>query len=143
MRHAIVLAIAALAAPLAASAYTTYSRTVIIDDRPVIHSTLHVCDARNAELWDRKALLDQDKRDADREREAIARAKARLDGELAQLDRANTGAVRDYNARSNALNARVDDYNRRVADMNGAVALLNADSAEMVDYCNRIYSVSR
>ena len=142
MRHAIAMALAALA-PLAASAYTTYSRAVIIEDRPVIGSTLHVCDARNAELWDRKALLDQDKRDADAEREAIARAKARLDGELVQLDRANAAAVADYNARSYALNDRVDAYNRRIADMNGASALLNADSAEMVDYCNRIYSARR
>jgi cell division protein FtsB len=88
-------------------------------------------------------LLDQDKRDVDAEGAALARAKSRLDGELAQLDRTNTAAVADYNARSNALNDRVNAYNARVADLNHAVALLNGDSREMVDWCNRMYYARR
>jgi len=142
MRHAIVCALAAIAAPVAL-AQTTYSRVVVVDEPVVLRPVPHVCDARNNELWDRKALLDQDKRDVDSERGALARAKARLDEELARLDRTNTAAVADYNARSNALNARVDAYNRRVADLNSAVGLLNADSREMVDWCNRMYFARR
>lgn len=142
MRHAIVCALAALAAPLAL-AQTTYSRVVVIDEPVVLRPVPHVCDARNNELWDRKALLEQDRRDADAERDALARAKSRLDQELSRLDRTNTGAVADYNARSNALNTRVDAYNKRVADLNSAVALLNSDSREMVDWCNRMYFANR
>jgi hypothetical protein len=74
---------------------------------------------------------------------AIARTKARLDRELAELDRANVPAVSDYNARSNALNGRVNAYNQRVADLNRAVALLDGDSREMVDWCNRMYYARR
>ena len=142
MKPVIALAAAALAAP-AALAQVTYSRVVVVDEPVAIHAVPRVCENRNAQLWDRKALLDQDKRDVDSEGQAIARAKARLDGELAQLDHANTSAVADYNARSNALNRRVDSYNHRVADLNDAVALLDSDSREMVDWCNRMYFARR
>jgi cell division protein FtsB len=142
MKPVIVLALAALAAP-AAFADVTYSRVVVLDEPVAIHAVPRVCENRNNELWDRKALLDQDKRDVDAEGAALARAKSRLDGELAQLDRTNTAAVADYNARSNALNDRVNAYNARVADLNHAVALLNGDSREMVDWCNRMYYARR
>lgn len=142
MKPIIALALAALAAP-AAFADVTYSRVVVLDEPVAIQPVPRVCENRNNELWDRKALLDEDRRDADAEKAALDRAKARLDGELAQLDRTRAAAVADYNARSNALNARVDAYNRRVADLNRAVALLNGDSREMVDWCNRMYYAGR
>ncbi len=141
MKFAPLIAAAALAAPGAASAEVLYYSRV--DTRPVIHDTLLVCADRNDELWHRKALLDEDKRDVDREADRLARVKEQLALEFTGLDTFNTGEVAAYNARSSELNRHVDAYNRRVAELNGASALLNADSAQMTAYCNGLYVARR
>ena len=136
-------AIAVIAAPLVAAAQSEVSRATITGQPVVRTDMLHVCAARNDRLWDRSALLDRDKQDIDREGRAIDRARAELDAARARLDSNDAAAVADYNARSAALNARVQAHNRQVKELNGAVALLDADSSELVAYCNRIYVGSR
>jgi hypothetical protein len=143
MKIAKAMALIVMAAPLAALAQVSYSQARIAGERPVIREALRVCADRTDKLWDRKALLDQDKRDIDGEGRAIAQATASLAAELRRLDASNLPAVAAYNARSEALNTRVDWHNRRVAEMNGAAALLNADSADMTSYCERIQLTRR
>jgi hypothetical protein len=133
-----VLAAVAAIAPLFAAADVTYSRVTILDERPSLRGSLYVCNDRNATLWDRKALLDRDKQELDREGAAIAREQARLDGMLHMLDRTNTAAVADYNQRSSEQNRWVEAHNRRVSEMNQAAALLNSDSADLMAYCDRV-----
>jgi hypothetical protein len=153
MRLPLALAMTTVLAPLAALAQTTYSHATItgrvpapvyVETVPVyVPGRLHMCDARNDALWDRKAMLDQDKSDVDREGREIARESAQVNDQLRTLDHGDTVAVSAYNVRSRALNERVDAHNRRVADLNGAAALLNADAADLTSYCNRIRYVSR
>ncbi len=143
MKVTTTIAIAVFAAPLAALAQTEVSRATITGTPVVRSDMLHVCAERNDRLWDRSALLDRDKRDIDREGEDIARIKARLDEEQRRLDATNAAAVADYNARSATLNARVQAHNRQVSELNGAVGLLNADSSELMAYCNRLYVGTR
>jgi len=143
MKLTTTIAIAVFAAPLAASAQIEVSRATITGTAVVRNDTLHVCAERNDRLWDRSALLDRDKRDIDREGRDIARLKAQLDEERRRLDATNAAAVADYNARSATLGARVDAHNRQVADLNGAVSLLNANSSELIAYCNRLYVGAR
>lgn len=141
MRFATIIAAAALAVPGAASAEILYYSRV--DQRPIIHDTLLVCADRNDELWHRKALLDEDKRDVDREAARLARVKEQLALQFTGLDTVNTAEVAAYNQRSSEVNRQVDAYNRRVAELNGASALLNADSAQMTAYCNGLYVARR
>ena len=143
MKLTTTIAIAVFAAPLAASAQIEVSRATITGTAVVRNDTLHVCAERNDRLWDRSALLDRDKRDIDQEGADIARTQAQLDEEQRRLDHSNAAAVADYNARSAALNARVQAHNRQVQDLNGAVRLLNADSSQLIAYCNRLYVGSR
>jgi hypothetical protein len=143
MKVTTTIAIAVFIAPLAATAQTEVSRAAITGAPVVRGDMLHVCAERNDRLWDRSALLDRDKRDIDREGQDIASTKARLDEERWRLDSTNTTAVADYNTRSAALNARVQVHNRQVEDLNGAARLLNADSSELMAYCNRLYVTAR
>ena len=156
MKLPAAIAITTLCAPLAALAQTSYSRATItgpavvapppayVEAVPVyVPGHLHMCDARTDALWNRKALLDQDKADIDREGRAIAQESAQVNDQLRTLDNTDTVAVAAYNVRQRALNERVDAHNRRVADLNGAAALLNADSADLTNYCNRIRYVMR
>jgi hypothetical protein len=133
-----MLAAVAAIAPLFAAADVTYSRVTILDERPSLRGSLYVCNDRNASLWDRKAFLDRDKQELDRESHAIARETARLEGMLQNLDHRNVAAVEDYNQHSADLNKWVEAHNRRVNEMNQAAALLNADSADLVAYCDRV-----
>lgn len=153
MRLSLAIAIATLVTPAAALAQTSYSRAAItgavpapvyVETVPVyVPGHLHMCEARNDNLWDRKAMLDADKAEIDREGRQIAAETLQVNEQMRTLDHADTVAVDAYNVRSRALNVRVDSHNRRVADLNGAVALLNADAADLSAYCNRIRYVSR
>src|SRR5687767_1164195 len=136
------LAFLACALPLGAAAQVVYSQAPVWIEpaAPVARlEHLRVCSERNEALWDRKALIDQDRRILDSEGDAVERARAELDQALASLDRTDTEAVAAYNARSNELNAWVDARNRRVAELNGAAALLNANSRTLVEYCENLY----
>ena len=137
------IAVAVVVAPLAAAAQVEVSRATITGTPVVRTDVLHVCAERNDRLWDRSALLDRDKRDIDREGREIDRLTAQLDLEKRGLDPTNAAAVAGYNARSATVNARVAAHNRQVQELNGAVALLNADSSELMAYCNRITVGSR
>jgi hypothetical protein len=130
------LALLALAAPAAAFAQTSYSQARIVGAPVVMTAEVRECWDRHDSLADRKAFLDQEKRDIDREGAAIASASDRLAGEMRTLVNTDTGAVAAHNARSDAHNRRVAAHNRRVADMNLAAATLNSDSADMAAYCN-------
>jgi hypothetical protein len=131
------LALLALAAPAAAFAQTSYSQARIVG-APVAVMTADVraCWDRHDSLADRKAFLDREKRDIDRDGAVIASESDRLAGELRTLVNTDAGAVAAHNARSDAHNRRVAAHNRRVADMNLAAATLNNDSADMAAYCN-------
>ena len=157
MKLPAAIAMTTLLAPLAALAQTSYSHATITGPAAVevpppayvgrlpvyVPGHLHMCEARTDALWDRKALLDQDKADIDREGRSIAQESAQVNDQLRSLDNTDTVAVAAYNVRERALNVRVDAHNRRVADLNGAAALLNADSADLTNYCNRIRYASR
>lgn len=153
MKLPLAIAMTSVLAPLAALAQTSYSHATItgpvpapayVETVPVyVPGRLHLCEARNDALWDRKALLDQDRAEVDRESRGIARESAQVNEQLRTLDNTDTVAVAAYNVRSRSLNDRVGMHNRRVADLNGAAALLNADAADLTGYCNRIRYVSR
>jgi hypothetical protein len=155
MKLPAAIALTALVTPLAALAQTSYSHATITGPTPVpppvyvetvpvyVPGHLHMCEARNDALWDRKALLDQDKADIDREGRSISQESAQVNEQLRNLDHTDTVAVAAYNVRQRAFNERVEAHNRRVADMNGAAALLNADAADLTSYCNRIRYVMR
>lgn len=152
MRLPLAVAIAALITPAAALAQTSYSHAAItgvpapvyVETVPVyVPGHLAVCESRNGDLWDRKAMLDRDKADIDREGRQIAAETAQVNEQMRRLDHTDNAAVDAYNVRSRALNERVDAHNRRVADLNGAAALLNTDAADLSAYCNRIRYVSR
>jgi hypothetical protein len=133
-----ILACIALAVPLATFAQTPVYRSGVPADRTFADS-LRVCSERNESLWDRKALIDQDRRLLEHEDQSIARVRGELEEALRTLDNGNQAAVTAYNARSYELNKWVDAHNRRVAELNGAVALLNSNAREMLAYCDRIY----
>jgi hypothetical protein len=148
MKLPAAIALTALVTPLAALAQTSYSHATITGPTPVpppvyvetvpvyVPGHLHMCEARNDALWDRKALLD-------REGRSISQESAQVNEQLRNLDHTDTVAVAAYNVRQRAFNERVEAHNRRVADMNGAAALLNADAADLTSYCNRIRYVMR
>jgi len=138
-----VLAALALVAPLAAAAQVSYSQATITGERLFFRDTPRVCAERNNQLWDRKALLDQDQRDLDRDTATLDRMKARLDADYRALDWGNNAAITAYNARSEEYNRLIAEHNGRVAQMNRAAALLNGDSADLVDYCNSVMIVRR
>ncbi len=144
MKYAIALAAAALAAPFAANADNSYSHATITGPAPAYVAVpvrpyrFEVCDARTDSLWDRKAMLERDKAGIDREGTQISRESAQVAQQLRNLDSTDTVAVAAYNARSGALNERVDLHNRDVANLNNAVALLNADSADLTAFCDRV-----
>ena len=84
-----VVAALALVAPLVAAAQVSYYR-----------ESPRVCHDRNASLWERKAMLDADQRDIDREGARLDRFKARLDEDYRRLDWSDRSAISAYNARS-------------------------------------------
>ena len=118
--------------PAAALAQTTYSRADIVPPR------LNVCSQEQGQLFDRKAALEMDQRDIDRERDAIEREATDLAVEMRGLDSSNTTAVAAYNAHSAAHNERVAAHNRYVNATNRAASLLNGDSAEFMRYCDTL-----
>jgi chromosome segregation ATPase len=127
------MAFMVLLTPAAAFAQVSYSQARI-EPPP----RLHVCADQQVSLADRKAYLDTDKAELDRERDAIAREGARLADGIRSLDNTNTAAVAAYNARSADHNRHVESYNGRVAEMNRAAALLTGDSADFNAYCNTL-----
>lgn len=135
-----ILAWIALAVPIAASAGEVSVSQAIITGAPgYVVDSLQVCTRRNEALWDRKALIEQDRRLLERESDSIARMRSELEAEWERLDRGNADAVAAYNARSSELNRWVEAHNRRVEELNGAVALLNANSQALVAYCDNLY----
>ena len=131
----------ACALPLGAAAQAVYSQAPVWVEPARIERIEHlrVCSERNDALWDRKALIDQDRRLLEAEGDSIARTRGELERELAALDQADPAAVAAYNLRSSELNNWVDAHNRRVAELNGAAALLNSNSRTLVEYCENIY----
>jgi uncharacterized protein involved in exopolysaccharide biosynthesis len=127
----------ALATPIAALAQTSHSTARI--ESPVLSGPVHACMERQETLADRKAYLDQEKYEIDRNGDAIARDGASLADELRRMPSSDVAAVAAYNTRSDAHNRRVAEHNRRVADMNAAAASLNGDSADLMAYCNFRY----
>ena len=130
-----ILALAALAVPLVASAQIYY-------EGPLNRGEFRACIERDAALYDRLAVLDNEKIDNDRESDSIARSGDQLAQELRRLDSRDQFAVAEYNARSAEHNRRVDLHNRRVADMNSRAARFNNDSAYLTRACstNRYYN---
>ena len=131
-----LLAALALAAPLAATAQVSYSQATITGERLYFRDVPRVCAERNHALWDRKALIDQDHRDLDRDGATFDRMKARLDADYRALDWGNNAAITAYNARSEEYNRLIAAHNARIANMNRAASLLNGDSADLVAFCN-------
>ena len=145
MRLAITFAAAVLAAPAAYADVNSYSHATIVGPAPAVVAVVpvapyrfHVCEARTDSLWDRKAMLERDKAAIDHEGADIARENAQVAEQMRNLDSSDTVAVAAYNVRSRALNERVDFHNRDVANLNNAVALLNADSADLTAFCDRV-----
>ena len=135
MRPVTAFALVMLAVPAAAMAQVSYSRAWIPSNGPVV--TSRVCADRQDVLTDRKLSLDREKRDNDAELASIEDEGADLAAQLRGIDRSNSDAVADYNARSDAHNRRVAAHNRRVADMNAAVGDLTADLNEASQYCTQ------
>ncbi len=131
-----LLAALALAAPFAAAAQVSYPQATITGERLYFRDVPRVCAERNSALWDRKALLDQDHRDLDRDGTTLDRIKARLDADYRALDWGNNAAIAAYNARSDEYNRLISGHNARVAHMNRAASMLNGDSADLVAFCN-------
>ena len=118
-----VLAILALVAPLTAAAQVSYYRDS------------YACNDRNHALWERKARLDRDQRDIDREGARLEHMKAQLEVRYRRLDWGDDVAIGDYNRDSIEYNRLIDAHNRRVMRMNGAAAVLNGDSQDLVASC--------
>jgi hypothetical protein len=132
-----LLALAALAAPLAVTAQTRP-----LSDFPLSREELRDCMDRDANLRERLDALDQERSANDRETAAIARAGAALAAELRTLDTTDTAAVAAYNARSSAHNRHVQAHNRRVADMNARASMHNGDAANVTARCaSRTYTL--
>ena len=122
-----------LALPLAAGAQYSYRD---YRDAPMTRGELRDCMERDLYMRDRLSILEQEKRDNDREADAIAREGARLERERARLDNTNVSAVADYNDRSDAHNRRVAEHNRRVGDMNARAAAHNREAGEVASLCS-------
>lgn len=134
MKSARPLMIAALLAPLAATAQVYYE---VRDPSILSRSELRECMSRDESLAERRARLDRDKDAIDDEARVIARESERLARELARLPSMDAAAVAAYNADSAAHNRRVEAHNRAVADHNARAALLNGDNAAMDARCAR------
>ena len=126
----VTMAPMAFVAPALAAEVT---QAVITGPAPVVRAD--GCAERESALTDRRAWLESERADTDRELEAIGIASARLADELRNLDSSNVSAVAAYNARSAAHNARVEAYNRRVADVNTNAARANAAAADLTVAC--------
>jgi hypothetical protein len=131
MKRLTILALAALAAPLAYAQTYYYPR----NDYPLAREELRRCMDRDEALFSRQTELEAERRMNDREAESIARANARLADDLARLNAADTAAVAAHNARTAEHNARVDAHNLRVNDQNAAARELNRDQAYMQSTC--------
>lgn len=129
MNRATMLAGLAMALPMGVMAQVGYG------DGTLSREELRVCMERDYAVRDRQAHLVDERIDADREAESIAREGARLAEELGRLDNADVLAVADYNARSAAHNRRVEMHNRQIADLNARVALANGDAADVTASC--------
>lgn len=138
------LAILALVAPLTAAAQVSYSQAVITGDAPHYrYGYRTACDDRNDALWERKARLDAEQRDVDRDGANLEAMKSRLDDEYRYLDWANSAAIAEYNAQSREYNRLIQAHNRNVARMNGAADVLNNDSQALVQRCGGAIISSR
>jgi hypothetical protein len=133
-----VLAALALVAPLSVAAQVSYSQATITGERLYFRDVPRICAERNDQLWDRKASLDQDLRDLDRDGGTLDQMKRRLDADYRNLDWGNNAAIGAYNARSEEYNRLIAAHNARVANMNRAASMLNGDSADLVGYCNSV-----
>jgi hypothetical protein len=122
-----------LALPLAAAAQYSYRD---YRDVPMTRGELRDCMERDLYMRDRLSILEQEKRDNDREAAAIEREGARLDRERSRLDNTNVSSVADYNDRSDAHNRRVAEHNRRVGDMNARAAAHNRESEDVSSLCS-------
>ena len=122
-----------LALPLVASAQYSYHD---YRDAPMSRGELRDCMERDLYMRDRLSILEQEKRDNDREAAAIEREGARLERERSRLDNTNVSSVADYNDRSDAHNRRVAEHNRRVGDMNARAAAHNRESGEVSNLCS-------
>ena len=131
MRKLTILALAALAAPVAYAQTYYYPR----NDYPLAREELRDCMSRDESLASRRADIDAEKRVNDRESYSIARANASLAEDLRRLNAADTAAVAAHNARTAEHNKRVDAHNARVNDQNAASRDLNRDLADFQGTC--------
>ena len=122
-----------VALPLAAGAQYSYHD---YRDAPMTRGDLRDCVERDLYMRDRLSILEQEKRDNDRELNAIEREGARLDRERSRLDNTNVSSVADYNDRSDAHNRRVAEHNRRVGDMNARASAHNREAGEVSSLCS-------
>jgi hypothetical protein len=130
------LAIATLLAlPLAAAAQVHYRDYRDYREAPMSRGELRDCFERDTFVRDRLATLEQEKRDNDRNWEALEREGARLDRERGRLDNTNAAAVADYNRRSDEHNRRVAEHNRVVGDMNARASMHNREAADVSAQC--------
>jgi hypothetical protein len=134
-----ILAWIALALPLAAGAQEIHSRAVVAAEPGYYLDTLRICSERNDTLWDRKAMIEQDRLLLEREDTAIARMRAEIEERWQSLDRRDAEAVAAYNARSTEFNRWVEAHNKRVEELNAAAELLNTNSRLLVTYCDNLY----
>ena len=125
-----LLIVPLLALPLAAAAQTYYREV------PVYRGEVRSCADRDLYLRDQLSTLEQEKRDNDRNWDALEREGSRLERERQRLDNANVAAVNDYNARSDEHNRRVAEHNSRVRDMNQRASMHNGDAADFSRYCS-------
>src|SRR5687768_204569 len=136
MKHAKLLALAALAAPAAAFAQPGYViREYVREPAPLVREELRHCMDRDRDLARRDIELATEKRLNDREGSAIARASQQLADDLRRLDNRDTAAVAAHNARAAEHNRRVEAHNLRVVDQNEAARNLNRDQADMQSTC--------
>lgn len=133
MKYASMLALLMLGAPLAATAQVSYSEARIAGDGTLPYD---VCSERFESIFERKARLDSEKLENDRETGALARDAGRLADERRRLDLEDAATVRAYNARSEEHNRRVALHNSRVAEMNTAASMLNGDREDALAMCS-------
>jgi hypothetical protein len=131
MKSLTILALAALAAPVASAQTYYYPR----NDYPLAREELRDCMSLDETLAARRADLDAEKRMNDREAASIARANETLASELRALNPADAAAVAAHNARTADHNARVDAHNLRVNDQNAAARALNNERADFQSTC--------
>ena len=131
MKTLSILALAALAAPVALAQTYYYPRA----DYPLAREELRRCMDRDEALASRLASIESEGRLNEREGQSIARAGAVLAEELRRLDPADAVAVAAHNARSAEHNRRVEAHNLRVDDQNQAARNINRDQADMQATC--------